>query len=122
MPPAGERAWRFFLDDMLEFVGNALTYTAGMDQAAFERNRMAYDATVRNIELIGEAARRIPDEIRATAPEIPWRQIIATRNRLIHGYAGIDGDTLWSIVRDDLPPLLTSLELLKARIKAGEAQ
>jgi len=66
-----------------------------------------YDATVRNLELIGESATHIPDEIRNSNPEIPWRVIIATRNRLIHGYLGIDNDTLWSIIIDDVPELLT---------------
>ena len=55
----------------------------------------------------------IPSEIRAANPQIPWRQIIATRNRLIHGYLGIDDDTLWSIIRDDIPGLLPALQLLR---------
>lgn len=64
---------------------------------------------MRNLELIGEAATHIPDEVRAATPNIPWRMIIATRNRLIHGYLGIDGDTLWSIIQDDIPALLIAL-------------
>ena len=74
---------------------------------------ITYDATLRNLELIGEAATHIPDIIRAAHPEIPWRMIIATRNRLIHGYLGIDDDTLWSIIRDDVPELLPLLQALK---------
>ena len=62
-----------------------------------------------NIELIGEAATHIPVEIREANPDIPWRMIVATRNRLIHGYLGIDDDTLWSIVQDDIPNLVRSL-------------
>ena len=57
----------------------------------------------------------IPDAIRAAHPEIPWRMIIATRNRLIHGYLGIDDDTLWSIIRDDVPDLLPMLRALRER-------
>jgi uncharacterized protein with HEPN domain len=75
---------------------------------------LTYDATLRNLELIGEAATHIPDEVRAAHPKIPWRMIIATRNRLIHGYLGIDDDdTLWSIIRDDVPELLPLLKDLK---------
>lgn len=71
-----------------------------------------YDATLRNLELIGGAATHIPEDIRAAHPEIPWWMIIATRNRLIHGYLG-DDDTLWSIIRDDVPELLPLLKALK---------
>ena len=76
---------------------------------------MNYDATVRNLELIGEAATHVPDAVRSVSPEVPWRQVIATRNRLIHGYLGIDKDTLWSIVRHDSPVLLAALRKLRDR-------
>lgn len=59
----------------------------------------------------------IPAEMRDAHPAIPWRQIIAIRNRLIHGYLGIDNDTLWSIVRDDIPALLLILQKLKEQIR-----
>jgi uncharacterized protein with HEPN domain len=73
---------------------------------------MRYDATLRNLELIGEAATHVSEEIRATAPDVPWRLVIAVRNRLIHGYLGVDDDTLWSILRDDLVPLRAALQQL----------
>lgn len=112
----GRREWRFYVDDMVDFAGKVLAYTAGLDQAGFVANHLAYDATLRNLGLIGEAAIHIPDEVREANPEIPWRMIIATRNRLIHGYLGIDDDTLWSIIRDDVPELLP---LLKAIAEAN---
>lgn len=107
-----EREWHFYIDDMLRFAHNVLEYTRGMDQAAFIARPMNYDATLRNLELIGEAATHVPDDIRDANPEIPWRMIIATRNRLIHAYLGIDNDTLWSIIQDDVPELITSLRLV----------
>mgnify|MGYP003383244650 FL=1 len=81
-----------------------------MNQSAFLASGITFDATLRNLELIGEAASRVPDDVRLANPEIPWRMIIATRNRLIHAYLGIDDDTIWSIIQDDLPPLLTGLK------------
>lgn len=108
-----ERQWRFYVDDMIAFAAKVLTYTRGLDQAGFEANEQTYDATLRNLELIGEAAMHIPVEVREKAQHIPWRQVIATRNKLIHGYLGIDNDTLWSIVRDDVPSLLQELRKLK---------
>jgi uncharacterized protein with HEPN domain len=113
------RAWRFYIDDMIAFADAVIAYTDGLDQDAFVRSRLNYDATLRNLELIGEAAGNIPEEARQLAPEIPWRQVVATRNRLIHGYLGIDNDTLWSIIRDDVPSLLENLQKLKSRISAG---
>ncbi|QDX82637.1 nucleotidyltransferase [Denitratisoma sp. DHT3] len=108
------REWRFYLDDMIGFSEKVLAYTEGLDQAAFVASGLNYDATIRNLELIGEAATRIPDVIRNENPQIPWRQIIATRNRLIHGYLGIDNDTLWSIIEHDTPALLPQLQALRA--------
>ena len=104
------RAWRFYLDDMIDFAGKVLDYTRGFDQAGFVASALTYDATVRNLELIGEAATHIPEAVRAAHPEIPWRMIIATRNRLIHAYLGIDDDTLWSLIEDEVPALLPLLK------------
>lgn len=112
-----EREWRFYLDDMIEFAEKALAYTEGLDQQSFIASGLNYDATVRNLELLGEAATHIPSEQRGASPAIPWRQIIATRNRLIHGYLGIDNDTLWSIIRDDIPGLMTELRKLKEQTR-----
>lgn len=113
------REWRFFIDDMIEFSEAVLAYTEDFDQETFERTPLNYDATVRKLELIGEAAAHIPDHVRASAPDIPWRQIVATRNRLIHGYLGIDNDTLWSIVREDIPQLLPRLLALKSAVRSA---
>ena len=68
---------------------------------------------MRNLELIGEAATHIPDKIRHSNPKIPGGNLIATRNCLIHGYLGIDNDTLWSIIKDDIPALRRELRNLK---------
>lgn len=111
------REWRFYLDDMIGFAEKVLAYTEGLDQLRFEASGLNYDATVRNIEIIGEAATHIPQHIRDTASHIPWRTIIATRNRLIHGYLGIDNDMLWSIIQTDIPGLLLDLHRLKDSLK-----
>lgn len=113
MSDASKREWRFYLDDMIEFAGKVLAYTDSLDQTSFVEKGLTYDATLRNLELLGEAATHIPDKFRSAHPEIPWRMIIATRNRLIHGYLGIDNDTLWSIIQDDVPELLLKLKALE---------
>jgi len=111
-----DREWRFYLTDMISFAEKVVSYTDGMNQFTFVASGLTFDATVRNLELIGEAATHIPELIRVANPQIPWRMIIATRNRLIHGYLGIDNDTVWSIIRDDIPLLLNNLNLLKGSL------
>ena len=117
MSKMSEREWRFYIDDMLKFATNAMVYCEGMTQESFVTSGLNYDATLRNVELIGEAATHIPDEVRAKYPQIQWRMNVATRNRLIHGYLGVDDDTVWSIIADELPELVTQLTALKKDIK-----
>lgn len=114
MSKGADREWRFYLDDMIGFAEKVIAYTDGLDQERFVDSGLNYDATIRNLELIGEAATNIPDEVRQSYPQIPWRMVVATRNKLIHGYLGIDNDTLWSIIQDDVPVLLKELQTLKA--------
>ncbi len=114
MSDSSPRIWQFYLDDMISCAEKVISYSAGFDQIGFVSSGLNYDATIRNLELIGEAATHIPEAIRSKRTEIPWRMIIATRNRLIHGYLGIDNDTLWSIIRDDMPRLLPQLRALGA--------
>ncbi len=104
-----KREWRFYLDDMIEFAEKVICYTDGFDQRRFVASGLNYDATIRNLELIGEAANHIPDAVQENNLQIPWRMIIATRHRLIHGYLGIDNDTVWSIIETDIPELLELL-------------
>lgn len=94
---------------MIRFAEQAAHYANGYDLSAFVADRRTYDATLRNLELLGEAATHIPQSVRDNAPNVPWRMIIAMRNRLIHGYLGIDDDTVWSVLVTDLPALLSAL-------------
>jgi len=114
MSDAAAREWRFYIDDMIAFAEKVIAYTDGFDRDRFIASGLNYDATMRNLELIGEAASHVPDVVRAAHPQVPWRLVIATRNRLIHGYLGIDNDTLWSIVVTDVPALLLSLRGVKS--------
>ena len=99
---------------MIEFSTKVQSYTERLDQEGFIAETLVYDATLRNLELIGEAATHIPTQVREAHPEIQWRRIIATRNRLAHGYLGMDDDVIWDIIQTDVPKLLTALqELLK---------
>lgn len=111
-----ERDTRLYVEDMLGFCDRVLTYAQSQSQATLVADPMRYDATLRNLELMGEAATHVPEAVRQMDGEIPWRQIIATRNRLIHAYLGIDPDTVWSIVNGDVPTLRKRLAQLLTRI------
>ena len=104
--------WRPFLEDMIAFGESVLFYTSELDQTGFVADRRTYDAVLRNLELIGEAATHVPEAVRDAHPEIDWRSIIGARNRIAHGYMGIDDDVVWDIVQTDVPDLLPKLRRL----------
>lgn len=115
-PSEAARDRRLYVEDMLEFSERAIRYAVGLNLEALLQDTMRYDAILRNIELIGEAATRLGPEERALAPEVPWREIIGTRNRVAHGYLGISPTTVWDIVTVELPALRPLLQALLARL------
>ncbi len=106
------RDWRIYVGDMLAAAERAKSYRQRIDRAEFNRHEMAFDAMIRNLELIGEAARQVPDPVRGRAVTIPWTRLVALRNILIHGYFAIDDDIIWDIVSNELSPLISALRLL----------
>lgn len=100
------------LRDMLNAAQKALSFAEGRSRQDLDSNEMLALALVRLLEVIGEAARFVPDEIKANHPEVQWREIAATRNRLIHGYFSVDLDIVWAIIQNDLPPLVEHLETM----------
>ena len=98
------------LRHMLDHAREALVFTRGKERADLDADRLLSLALVRLLEIVGEAAGRVPYEMRSRRTEIPWPQIIGLRNRLIHGYDSVDLDILWQIITGDLPPLIASLE------------
>jgi uncharacterized protein with HEPN domain len=95
---------------MLSHAREAVALLGGRSQSDFNADRTAQLALTRLVEIIGEAANRVSPETRNRHARIPWRQIIDTRNRLIHGYDVIDLDILWSTITVDLPELIKLLE------------
>lgn len=101
---------RLFLADMLESIAKIERYTEGMDFADFVENELVTDAVVRNLEVIGEAARQIPEEVRGRYPAIPWRRVVGLRNIVVHEYFAVDLEVVWAVVRENLPPLKQALQ------------
>ncbi|MBI5566125.1 MAG: DUF86 domain-containing protein [Chloroflexi bacterium] len=98
------------LQDMLDHAREAVALTQGRSRADLNTDRVLSLALVRLLEIVGEAANRVPDEVQDRYTDIPWREIIGLRNRLIHGYGAIDLDIVWRIISADLPPLIEALE------------
>jgi uncharacterized protein with HEPN domain len=99
------RDWRRRVEDILEAIARIERYAKDHDEASFLANDMAVDAVVRNVAIIGEAAGRIPADVRSLHAEIPWEKMRGMRNVLVHEYFDIGHDLLWGTIQDDLPLL-----------------
>jgi len=106
---------RAFLEDMLGRVKLVEEFTAG-GRDAFMESQLTQEAVIRSLEIIGEASRNISETMRDAHPEIPWRQIVAFRNFVIHVYWDIKLERIWEIVENDLPALKPQLESLLANL------
>ena len=95
---------------MLSCINDIFTYTSNMNSADFLNNKLVQDATIRNLEIIGEAAKSIPDSFRSQYPYIPWKKMSGMRDKLIHNYMGVDIWAVWVVVEDILPTLKLELE------------
>jgi len=106
-----------YLSDIIEAMAKIQRYTDGLTFESFAANEMVVDAVNRNLEIIGEAARSIPEGIRNSNPQIPWQRMIGLRNIVVHEYFGIDLNIVWEIVRVNIPE---TRPLMEAMLKAME--
>jgi uncharacterized protein with HEPN domain len=95
---------------MLDYAREAVSFSAGRSRQDVDANRMLRHALTHLVEVIGEAARKVTPDGRARFPDIPWETIVATRNRIVHGYDSVDYDVVWRIVTEELPELIAALE------------
>ena len=100
------------LRHMLDAAREAVSFVAGKSRQELDDNRILVLSTVKDIEILGEAASKVSEEGRDACPEIPWRDIVAMRNRLIHGYFDINLDIVWHTVTEELPPIIRQLEMI----------
>jgi uncharacterized protein with HEPN domain len=110
------RSWELFLRDMLQAARKIVRYVGERQAETFLADEMAYDATLRNLEVLGAAAKAIPEEIRQHHPEVDWRGVAGLRDVLAHAYFALDDATLWRIVQTDVRPLLEVLETIEREL------
>jgi uncharacterized protein with HEPN domain len=112
-----ERNFLIFLHDIIDNIHRIERFTQGISFDAFRDDEKTYFATIQCIEIIGEAAKHIPQSVRADYPGIPWNDVAGMRDKLIHSYFGTDPGRVWMVVTDDIPVLKPQIE---AVIKAYE--
>lgn len=105
--------WRVRIDDMLEAIERSSSYLDGMGLAAFQADQRTQDAVARNLEIIGEAASKMPADVRQRHPLVPWDALAEMRHILIHEYHSVDPAILYGTIADELPPMVV---LLKATL------
>ena len=98
-----------YLEDITESCEKILRFTAGLSKPGLIGDVRTYDAVVRNLEIIGEAAKHISENLRKQMPDIDWRKAAGLRDMLAHAYFGIDNDILWDVVQNKVPQLATSV-------------
>lgn len=109
------RDWLFRISDILDAISAVEMYVKDMSYEDFITDRKTVDAVIRNLIIIGEAAFHIPEEILLNHPEVPWDEMRAMRNFVVHEYFGISDKILWDTVQGDLPPLIPALRKIEGK-------
>lgn len=107
-----KRDYRDYLQDILTAIDDSAEFTRDMAFDAFVQDRKTINAVVRSLELLGEAAKHIPDNLRAQAPSVPWKYMAGMRDKLIDEYFGVDLSIVWAAVKNELPPPRSEIERL----------
>lgn len=104
------------IEDIWEAIEKIERYTNGMTQDTFQEDEKTSDAVVRNFEVIGEAAGRLPEDFTNRYSEIVWSKIVGLRNRIVHEYFGVDLEIIWQILQNDLPAFKAALSTIRSEL------
>lgn len=100
-----KRGMRLYIKDILKYMERAEKYIGGLNFEEFIKDNKTCDAVIRCIEIIGEATKNVPDDMRKKYPSIPWRDMAGMRDKIIHGYFEVDCETVWLVVKEEIPKL-----------------
>lgn len=112
------REVRIYLEDILEAIRRIEGYTAGMDGGALSTDPLVLDAVLHNLQIVGEATKRVPDHLRRMQPGTEWRNIAGMRDVIVHAYFNVDPQIVWDVVTNKLPPLRLAVESILREIDA----
>lgn len=93
---------------------------SGGEHARFDASRLVQDAVIRNLQTLAESSQRLSSEIKATEPQIPWRELAGFRNVIVHGYLGVDLNAVWLVVEQDLPTLAEAVDRMAERLISSD--
>jgi len=105
-----DRSYRMYLEDIVISMTRILEYTNGYSVSDFRKDYKTVDAVIRNLMIIGEASRNIPENVKARHPEVPWDEMYLLRNKVSHEYFGIDHEIIWDIVSNYIPENRTQIQ------------
>lgn len=114
------RDYKVFLEDVLEAIANIAEFVGPMSRGEFDADKKTLHAVVRNLEVIGEAIKSVPGEVRVQHPQVPWQRIAGLRDILIHHYFEIDIDIVWDIIQNKLPELKSQIDGILKDITSGD--
>jgi uncharacterized protein with HEPN domain len=111
-----------YLSDIVENINDAEIFISTLTFDDFVKDKKTVNAVIRSIEIIGEAAKHVPEDIRSLCPEIPWKNMAGMRDKCIHDYAGVDHETIWFVVKDDLPKLRPRIQTLLNELRRKQSE
>ena len=109
-----------YLEDILISMQHAQRFIEGMDYSGFAQDRKTIYATLRAIEIVGEATKSVPEHVRDRFPEIPWREMARMRDRVIHAYFGVNPEVVWDTLTDDIPKAVPAMRSCLETLQAEE--
>ncbi len=111
------REIRDYLNDIITSIDDVEEFTEEMDFEDFNSDKKTTNAVIRSLEIIGEAVKNIPENIKDSHPELPWKYMAGMRDKLIHGYHGVDIEIVWMVVKEELPPIKPKMQKILDEIE-----